>query len=82
MLPKFEDGDIVAIRKTPNVENGEIAAVRIDDEATLKRVYRYEDRIVLQPENISSFAPTVLIGEEMNRVTIEGKVVGLYRTLK
>ena len=49
MEPRIKDGDVVAVRRTPNVENGEIAAVRIDDEATLKHVYRYPDRLVLQP---------------------------------
>ena len=49
MEPCIKDGDVVAVRRTPNVENGEIAAVRIDDEATLKHVYRYPDRLVLQP---------------------------------
>ena len=47
----IDDGDVVYIRKQPDVENGQIAAVRIDNEATLKRVYKYVDRIVLQPEN-------------------------------
>lgn len=80
MLPRIHDGDIVGIRKQPCVENGEIAAVRIDGEATLKRVYLYPDRMVLQPEN-QAFAPIMLIGEEMNTVKIEGKAVGLCRKL-
>lgn len=80
MLPRIQDGDVVAIRRTPNVENGEIAAVRIDDEATLKHVYRYPDRLVLQPEN-TAYPPIVLIGEEINRVAIEGRAVGLCRKL-
>lgn len=80
MEPRIKDGDVVAVRRTPNVENGEIAAVRIDDEATLKHVYRYPDRLVLQPEN-PAFPPIVLIGEEINRVVIEGKAVGLCRSL-
>ena len=37
MEPKIHDGDLVAIRSQPTVENGEVAAVRIDGEATLKR---------------------------------------------
>lgn len=80
MEPCIKDGDVVAVRRTPNVENGEIAAVRIDDEATLKHVYRYPDRLVLQPEN-PAFPPIVLIGEEINRVVIEGRAVGLCRSL-
>ena len=46
----------------------------------LKRVYRYPDRLVLQPEN-PAFPPIVLVGEEINTVTIEGKAVGLCRNL-
>lgn len=80
MMPRIHDGDLVAIRRQPVVENGEIAAVRIDDEATLKRVYSYPDRLVLQPEN-PAFAPIVLIGEEINSVSIEGKAVGFCRAL-
>lgn len=80
MEPRIQDGDLVAIHKQPEVENGEIAAVRIDCEATLKRVYLYPDRMVLQPEN-QSYAPIVLVGDEMNTVQIEGKAVGLCRGL-
>lgn len=80
MEPLIKDGDLVAIRKQPEVENGEIAAVRIDDEATLKHVYLSEGRMVLQPEN-RQYAPIVLVGEEMNSVVIEGRAVGLCRNL-
>lgn len=80
MEPRIKDGDLVAIRSQPMVENGEIAAVRIDCEATLKHVYLYPDKIVLQPEN-PNYEPIVKIGEEMNDVTIEGKAVGLCRGL-
>lgn len=80
MEPRIKNGDVVAIRKQLEVETGEIAAVRIEDNATLKRVYRYPDRLVLQPEN-PAFPPIVLVGEEINTVTIEGKAVGLCRNL-
>lgn len=80
MEPRVKDGDVVAVRRTPVVENGEIAAVRIDDEVTLKHVYSYPDRLVLQPEN-PAFPPIVLVGEEINRAVIEGKAVGLCRNL-
>lgn len=66
------EGDIVCIRQQPEVENGEIAAVLIDDEATLKRVKRFEDHIVLEPEN-PLYRPLVFWGEEMARVHILGK---------
>lgn len=78
MIPTFQDGDLVAIRIQPEVENGEVAAVRIDNEATLKRVYLHEDYIELRPEN-SSYASIIRRKDEMNDVHIEGKVVGLCR---
>lgn len=69
------DGDVVYIRKQPEVENGQIAAVLIGDEATLKRVTVYSDKIVLEAAN-PLYDPLVYRGEEMNRVEILGKAVG------
>lgn len=68
------DGDIVYIRKQDTVENGEIAAVLIEDEATLKRVRLFDDHISLEPEN-PIYRPIVYWGEEMNSVHILGKAV-------
>lgn len=45
------DGDAVFVRLQPEVENGQIAVVRVDDEYTLKRVYFHEDYVELRPEN-------------------------------
>lgn len=69
------DGDVVFIHAQPDIENGQIAAVRIDNEATLKRVYKYSDHIVLQPANVA-FAPMVYSGEDLDNIHIEGKAVG------
>ena len=80
MEPKIHDGDLVAIRKQPEVENGEIAAVRIGEEATLKRVYKREGFLELRPEN-SNYEFIILIGEKMAEATIEGKAVGLCRDI-
>lgn len=44
-------GDLVLIRQQSDVDNGDIAAVLIDGEATLKRVYKYSGRVELRPEN-------------------------------
>ena len=68
------DGDTVYIRQQETVENGEIAAVLIDGEATLKRVRCFPDRISLEPEN-PQYRPLVYWGEEMNNVRILGKAV-------
>lgn len=77
------DGDIVFIRKQPIVENGEIAAVVIDDEATLKRVYYYpkQGKLILNPEN-PAFEPLVYIGEELNEIEIIGKAVAFQSDVK
>ncbi|MBE6005635.1 MAG: helix-turn-helix domain-containing protein [Sarcina sp.] len=49
---RINDGDLVFVRQQPEVENGDIAVVAIDDEATLKRFYKYsDDLIVLRAEN-------------------------------
>ena len=80
MEPKIKDGDVVAIHSQPMVENGEVAAVLIDGEATLKRVFLFDDHIELRAEHPTF--PTILrIGEDMNTITIEGKAVGLCRKL-
>ena len=68
------DGDIVYIRQQDTVENGEIAAVLIETEATLKRVRLFDDHISLEPEN-PMYKPIVFWNEEMNEVRILGKAV-------
>ena len=80
MEPRIHDGDLVAIRSQPEVEQGEIAAVRIGDEATLKHVYLHENFIELRPEN-PAFESIILTKEKMNTVVIEGKAVGLCRDI-
>lgn len=78
MAPRIQDGDLVAVRSQPEVENGEIAAVRIGEEATLKHVYVYPNYIELRPEN-PEYNSIIKIGPEMEDVHIEGRVVGLCR---
>ena len=70
------DGDVVFIKKQPIVENGEIAAVIIGSEATLKRWYYYPDqkKLVLTPEN-ASYEPFVYVGDELCEVRCIGKAV-------
>lgn len=75
------DGDIVYIRKQDTVENGEIAAVLIDNEATLKRVKLYDDHIVLEPEN-PMYKPFVYWNEDMNDVKILGKAVAFTSAVR
>lgn len=80
MLPKIEDGDVVAIKRQSEVENGQIAAVRIDGEATLKQVFYRDGYLELRPLN-SEYESFIFIGEKMESVSIEGKAVGLCRNL-
>lgn len=71
----ISDGDVVYIRSQPEVENGQIAAVRIDEEATLKRVYWDGKVLTLIPEN-RSYPPMVYAGQELEHIHIEGRAVG------
>lgn len=75
------DGDIVYIRQQEEVNNGEIAAVLIDGEATLKRVRLFEDHISLEPEN-PMYKPLVYWNEDMNGVRILGKAVAFTSTVR
>ena len=76
------DGDIIFIRKQDIVDDGEIAAVIIEDEATLKRVYydRENNRLQLVAEN-PKYAPLIYVNEELNYIHILGKAVALMRNL-
>lgn len=78
MAPRYLEGDIVCIRCQPQVENGQIAAVLIGEEATLKRFYQNGDTVTLQAEN-PAYSPLVYRGEELNEIRIEGRVVGFCR---
>lgn len=73
----IHDGDVVYIHIQPQVENGQIAAVRIDGEATLKRVFWDESSqtLTLLAEN-RNFAPLVYTGPILETVHFEGKAVG------
>ena len=73
---RIYEGDIVFIKEMPIVENGEIAAVIIEDEATLKRVYYYPDDNMLQlvAEN-PKYKPLVYQGPELDTIRILGKAV-------
>lgn len=77
------DGDIVFIKQQSIVENGEIAAVVIEDEATLKRVYYYpEERTIrLLPEN-PKYKPIIYTGVTLEQIHILGKAVAFQSTIK
>lgn len=78
---RIYDGDIVFIREQSLVNNGEIAAVIIDDEATLKRVFLSDGKLVLQAEN-PKYPPLIYIGDELNAVRILGKAVAFQSDVR
>lgn len=80
---RIQDGDVVFIKQQPIVENGEIAAVVIGDEATLKTWYYYPDRqkLVLTPAN-QAYEPLVYTGEELNTITCLGRAVCFMSNLR
>lgn len=71
---RINDGDVVFIHSQPTVENGEIAAVIIGDEATLKRVYLKANVVTLVAEN-PKYEPMVYAGDELENIRILGKAV-------
>lgn len=75
------DGDLVFIKKQEDVDNGQIAAVVIDDEATLKRVYKYPNRIELRPEN-PLFPVLQYEGAELDQIRIIGRAVAFLGQVK
>lgn len=80
---RIQDGDIVFIKKQEMVDNGEIAAVLIEDEATLKRVYYDQENKILQlfAEN-PKFKTMRFSGEELNHVRILGKAIAFQSDIK
>lgn len=76
----IHDGDVVYIRQQPTVRSGQIAAVLIDDEATLKRVYLQGETVVLQPEN-PEYPPMIFSGSEAAALRILGLAVAFTHAL-
>ncbi len=69
------DGDLVAVRRQQTAVDGEVVVAQIEDEATVKRLFRRDGRVVLQPEN-DAYEPIVA-----DDVHILGRVVGVLRRL-
>lgn len=79
---RIHDGDVVFIREQPIVENGQIAAVIIGNEVTLKRWYYYPEqkKLVLQAEN-SRYEPFVFLGKELDNIRCLGRAVSFMSNL-
>ena len=75
----IQDGDFALVKPQPNAENGEIVVALIEDEATIKRIFKKRDLIRLEPANPTMEPIVVKKGEK--KVTIVGKVVGIFRKL-
>lgn len=71
------EGDFVFFRKQRDVDNGTIAAVLIDEEATLKRVNKSNDVLILQPCN-KNYEPLIYSKDDDKNIVILGQMVGVY----
>ena len=80
---RIYDGDIVFIQQQDMVDDGEIAAVIIGDEATLKRVNYYSEKnlLILKAEN-SKYEDLIYTGEELNHIRILGKAVAFQSDIR
>ena len=80
---RIQDGDIVFIKKQDTIENGEIAAVLIEDKATLKRVQydREADVLLLFAEN-PRYKTMIFSGEDLNKIKILGKAVAFQGNIR
>jgi repressor LexA len=74
----IQDGDLALVRFQSTAENGEIVVALIDGEATLKRFYREESHIRLQPAN-ASLQPIIVEGDKIGGVSIIGKLLKIVR---
>jgi len=73
------DGDFALVKSQPSAENGEIVVALIEDEATIKRIFKKRDLIRLEPANPKMEPIVVKKGEK--KVIIVGKVVGIFRKI-
>lgn len=80
---RIHDGDVVFVHAQSAVENGEIGAVIVGDEATLKRVYFYpeEQKLILAAEN-PAYPPLVYIGSELESIRILGRAVAFQSAVR
>lgn len=75
MMPLFSVGDLALIRYQPDLEDGEIGVVCIDDTVTLKRIYHVNGGIMLHSEN-PKYKPMLITENDCNCVHLTGKVIG------
>lgn len=76
----IEDGDLALVKPQPTALNGEIVVVLLNDEATIKRFFKEQGIIRLEPAN-SSMKP-IIIKEGEAEVSIVGKVIAILRNIE
>ncbi len=76
----IQDGDIAVIEKQSDVKNGEIAAVVLENDATLKRVFRSASEVRLHAAN-KKYADQVLSENDISSFVIAGRLVGIVRSV-
>lgn len=81
MEPRFYDGDYVLIRQQEDVDDGQIAAVYIDGDATLKHVQHLPGGVLLIPENTGKYKAQAFTGADAENIRIMGRAVGYQRAL-
>lgn len=81
MVPNYLDGDVVYIKCRPDVPDGAVAVVFLDDEATLKHVYKREKGLTLISDN-PEHAPMMVEFEDYARIRVFGVPVGYTRMFK
>ena len=75
----IHEGDLLLIRQQNDVDSGDIAVVAVnEDDATLKRVIKKENALILQPEN-PAYETKIFVGEEMESVHIRGRLMKLEK---
>jgi repressor LexA len=75
----IQEGDFALVKPQATAENGEIVVALIEDEATIKRIFQERDLVRLEPAN-PTMEP-ILIKKKDKKVTIVGKVIGIFRKL-
>lgn len=78
---RIYDGDYVYVRKQPDVENGEVAVILVDNEATVKRVFKYPNLLILRPEN-PAYEEMIYKKNDMKDIRILGKVLYVKGIIK
>ena len=82
MIPTYQDGDLVYIKARPDVPEGAVAVVFLDDEATLKHVYKRPTGLTLISDNMAAHPPIMVEFEDYDVVRIFGVPVGYTRIYK